>query len=157
MTKATQNNPLTITRIFDAPVERLWRAVSDSKEVQRWWGPKDCTCPFCSMDFKVGGKYVLCMRSDDGEIWNTGVFKEIIPMKKIVRMESAADEKGNAVPPSYYGHPELAMEFEMIWLFDEMKDGTTRMTFTHVGLSDSIRKECEIGWNQTFDKLAEIL
>ena len=109
------------------------------------------------MDFQVGGKYVLYMRSDDGEMWNTGVFKEIIPMKKIVRMESAADEKGNAVPPSYYGHPELAMELEMIWLFDEMSDGTTRMTLTHVGLSDSIRKECEIGWNRTFDKLAKIL
>ena len=44
------------------------------------------------------------MRSPRGEeFWSTGVYREIVPMERIVCTDSFADEKGNIVPASYYG------------------------------------------------------
>lgn len=38
----TQNGDakdLVVTRIFDAPVERVWKAWSEPEAVREWWGP----------------------------------------------------------------------------------------------------------------------
>src|SRR5205809_7594027 len=39
---------LVITRIFDAPRERVWKACTDPGEMKKWWGPKGCTTPVVS-------------------------------------------------------------------------------------------------------------
>ncbi len=75
---AVKTDSLVITRIFDAPRERVWRAWSEPEQMMKWWGPKEFTSPACKMDFRVGGKYLFCMRAPDGkDYWITGVYKEI--------------------------------------------------------------------------------
>ena len=67
-------------------------------------GPKNFTCPTCEIDFKVGGKYLNCMRSPDGkDFWSTGTYQEIVILERIVYTDSFSDEKGNVVPSTYYG------------------------------------------------------
>src|SRR5690242_8514 len=105
----SKDTELSITRIFDAPRSRVWKAWLDPMQVMRWWGPKVFTSPKCKIDFRVGGKYLFCMKSNSGPeiwqkgIWSTGVYKEIVPMQKIVCTDSFADEKGNVVPATHYG------------------------------------------------------
>ncbi|MBI5252637.1 MAG: SRPBCC domain-containing protein [Desulfomonile tiedjei] len=71
---------LTITSVFDAPLDLLWKAWTDPEYVVKRWGPKFFTAPFCGIDLRVGGKYLNCMRSHDGnDYWSTGVYREIIP------------------------------------------------------------------------------
>ncbi len=53
---------MVVTRVFDAPRELVWKAWTDPKYVMQWWGPKGFTAPVCQMDFRVGGKSLLCMR-----------------------------------------------------------------------------------------------
>ena len=99
-------NEIKITRIFDVPRELFWKVWSEPEHFKRWWRLKTFTCPVCEMDFRIGGKYLNCMRSPDGkEYWTTGVYREIVPLEKIVYTDSFADEKGNEVPASYYGMP----------------------------------------------------
>jgi hypothetical protein len=70
---------MVVTRIFDAPRELVWKAWTDPKYVMQWWGPKGFTAPVCQMDFRVGGKSLLCMRTPDGqEFWNAVEYHEIV-------------------------------------------------------------------------------
>lgn len=48
------SNELIIERIFDAQVERVWKAWSDSEEIKKWWGPAEFTAPKIIMDFRAG-------------------------------------------------------------------------------------------------------
>ena len=41
---------LTITRLFAAPRELVFRAWTDPQQLARWWGPKDFTNPVCEVD-----------------------------------------------------------------------------------------------------------
>src|SRR5579864_3601629 len=58
---------MVVTRVFDAPRELVWKAWTDPKYVMQWWGPKGFTAPVCQMDFRVGGKFLCCMKAPDGQ------------------------------------------------------------------------------------------
>src|SRR6185503_4359023 len=151
---------LVITRVFDAPRELVWKAWTDPEHVVRWWGPKNYTSPVCKIDFRVGGKYLFCMRSPEGkDYWSTGTYREIIPPEKIVVTDSFADSEGNVVPASEYGMPgEFPLELQVTVTFEDLGDGKTKMTLRHVGLPEGQMGEMAAdGWNQSFDKLAESL
>ena len=98
------------------------------------------------------------MQSADGKkIWTTGIYKEIIPNEKIVYTDSFSDEKGNPVPSDHYGMPGLPMEFIVTVMIEET-NGKTKMTLTHEGLpAGEMQQGANIGWNTSFDKLAESL
>ncbi len=122
-------------------------------------GPQGFTAPFCKIDLRVGGKYLSCMRSPDGkDYWNTGVYREIVPMEKIVSTDSFADEKGNVVSATHYGMPaEVALEMQLTVMFEDL-GGKTRLTIMHVGLPAGEQSSmAEQGWNSSFDKLAQAL
>ena len=90
---------LVITRIFDAPRERVWKACTDPGEMKKWWGPKGFTTPVLSADLRIGGAFRYCMRSPEGkDYWGTGVYREIVPGKRLVYTDSFSDEKGNVCP-----------------------------------------------------------
>ena len=64
---------LVIMRVFDAPRETVWKAWTEPKHFMRWWGPKGFTSPDCEIDLCVGGKYLYCMLSPEGQdYWSTG-------------------------------------------------------------------------------------
>lgn len=150
---------LVITRVFDAPRELVWKAWTDPEHVVRWWGPKNYTSPVCKIDFRVGGKYLFCMRSPEGkDFWSTGTYKEIIPPEKIVVTDSFADSEGNVVPATEYGMPEMPLELQVTVTFEDLSDGKTKMTLRHVGFPEGEMSEMAgAGWNESFDKLAESL
>ncbi len=149
------NKELLITREFNAKPDVVWKAWTDPELMKKWWGPKDFTSPTVKLDFRQGGKYLNCMRGPDGkEYWSTGVYKEIVPKKKIVVTDSFADEKGNVVPSSYYGMKNLPMELQIQVILEELKDGKTKMELHHIGIPDGeMRNLTDQGWNQSFDKL----
>ncbi len=156
---STSERELVITRVFDAPRELVWKAWTEPEHVMRWWGPKYFTAPVCQIDLRVGGKYLFCMRSPDGQdFWSTGVYREIVEPERIVCTDSFADEKGNPVPASHYGVPgEWPMELIVTVTFEE-HEGKTRLTLRQVGVPLGEMKEMtEAGWNGSFDKLAESL
>lgn len=150
-------NQLVITRIFNAPRNLVWKAWTDPEHFRRWWGPKQYTCPAAHTDFRVGGRYLWCMRSPEGkDFWSTGVFREIVPMERIVYTDSFADEKGNVVAASYYGLPGhgWSMEFLVTVTLEDL-GRTTKMTLTHAGFPDGeVEVMASAGWNESFDKLA---
>jgi len=150
---------LVIVRVFDAPRALVWAAWTDPKHFARWWGPEGFTAPSCTMDVRVGGTFLWCMRSDKGEeYWNTGVYREIVPQERIVYTDSFADAKGNVVPPSHYGMPGDGPEENQVTVTFVEHDGKTTMTLRHaLTVDDNMNKMVRAGWNGSFDKLAASL
>lgn len=148
-----------IIRVFDAPLEKVWKAWTDPEIFKQWWGPKDFTAPVVKIDFRVGGSYLNSMRSPDGEeVWGTGVYKEIVPMERIVLTDSFADAEGNVVSASDYGMSgDWPLELKMMVNFQE-EEGKTRLTIQHSGFPDHENASmAEAGWNESLDKLVECL
>lgn len=157
-TKDRQATELVITRVFDAPREQVWKAWTDPEHFKKWWGPEHFTAPVSEIDLRVGGTYFNGMRSPDGETYyTTGVYREIVPLERIVYTDSFADKNGNVVPGSYYGADDFPMELVVTVTFEE-HDGKTKMTLRHVGLpAGEHGEQAEHGWNESFDKLAASL
>jgi len=153
------NHELVMTRIFDAPRERLWQAWSEPEKLKKWWGPKVFSAPSSTIDFRVGGKYLHCMRAADGkEYWSTGTYKEIKSLQRIVATDSFADQHGHVVPASYYGMDNFPTELQLSLEFNSTPDGKTHMTLRHRGLpNNDMIKQCKTGWSESFDKLAACL
>ena len=158
--KNEQAEQVLITRVFDAPRALVWKAWTEPKQCMLWWGPRGFTTPFCKIDLRVGGAYHNCMRSSGvKDYWSTGVYREIVPLERIVCTDSFADEKGNVVPATYYGmSADFPLEMLLTVTFEEI-GGKTKLTPQHAlgSVPASERDLCQQGWNESFDKLAEVL
>jgi uncharacterized protein YndB with AHSA1/START domain len=76
---------LTIERTFNAPVELVWKAWTDSNHIVKWWGPKGMDIEVVSHDFRVGGSWKYIMPMPDGSSFTSeGTYLEIIEQEKIV-------------------------------------------------------------------------
>lgn len=161
-TTKSSSDELVITRVLDAPREVVWKAWTDSETLKRWWGPKGFTTPHHEMDFRVGGKYLNCMRGPSGsdfdkDFWSTGVYREIVPMERIVCTDSFADAEGNVVPATHYGMSNMPLEMLVTVTFED-EGGRTRMTMRHAGIpAGEDRDGANQGWSESFDKLEELL
>ena len=155
----TAGRELLLTRIFNAPRALVWKAWTDPKHVMRWWGPKPFTSPACAIDFRVGGKFLFCMRSPEGQdFWTLGVYREIVPNERIVYADYFSDEKGNIVPGSRYGLPGDWPSETIMTLTFEDHAGKTKMTLRHAGIPAGKPGEMiEAGWSTSLEKLAESL
>jgi uncharacterized protein YndB with AHSA1/START domain len=150
---------LVITRVFDAPRELVWKAWTEPERMKKWWGPKGFTSPVSKIDLQVGGKYLNCMRSPEGkDYWSTGVYREVVAPERLVMTDSFADAEGNVVPATYYGmSTDFPLELQVTATLEE-HEGKTKMTLRHVGIPAGEMSELTgAGWNESFDKLAEIL
>jgi uncharacterized protein YndB with AHSA1/START domain len=157
--KANETERMVITRVFDAPRELVWKAWTDPKYVMQWWGPKGFTAPFCEIDFRVGGKFLYCMRAPDGqEGWNAGEYHEIVLHEKIVSSMYFSDSKGNKIDPAQLGIEHEAIDLYDVTLFEDIGNGQTKLTF--IG-NDTMQNAIESGqlegWKETLDKVAAVV
>jgi uncharacterized protein YndB with AHSA1/START domain len=162
MEKSTFNEieRMVITRVFDAPRALVWKAWTDPKYVRQWWGPKGFTAPSCEMDFRVGGKFLICMRTPDGqEFWNGGEYHEIVPHEKIVSSMYFSDSKGNKIDPAQIGIEHEAIEGAYdVTTFEDLGNGQTKLTFIGNETMQSAIESGQLeGWNQILDKVAAVV
>jgi uncharacterized protein YndB with AHSA1/START domain len=162
MTKSALNETerMVVTRVFDAPRELVWKAWTDPKYVMQWWGPKGFTVPFCEMDFRVGGKFLCCMRTPDGQdFWNGGEYHEIVLHEKIVYSMYFADSKGNKVEPEQYGIEHEAIDGARdVVIFEDFGNGQTKLTLIGNETMEDAKTSGQVeGWIQILDKVAAVI
>ena len=54
MSTEPKKRDVVVTRVFDTPVEQVWKAWSHPDDVMQWWGPAGFTCILAKMDFREG-------------------------------------------------------------------------------------------------------
>ena len=76
---------LEVTRIFDAPRERVFRAWSSAEELAQWFAPSPLIKTVVpELELRVGGRYVVEMHHNDGNVSRvTGTYREITPPEKL--------------------------------------------------------------------------
>jgi len=151
---------MTITRVFDAPRELVWKAWTDPQYVMQWWGPKGFTASVCKMDFRVGGTFLICTRTPDGqEFWHGGEYHEIVPHEKIISSMYFSDSEGNKVEPAQLGIEHEAIEgAHDVILFEDLGNGRTKLTFIGNEPMESAKNSGQLeGMNQVLDKVAAVV
>ena len=157
---ASEIERMVITRVFDAPRELVWKAWTDPQYVMQWWGPKGFTAPFCKIDFRVGGKFLCCMKSPDGqEFWNGGEYHEIVLNEKIVYSLYFADSKGNKVEAAQYGIEHQAIDDARdVVIFEDFGNGQTKLTMIGNETMEDAKNSGQLeGWNEILEKFAAVI
>ena len=137
---------LTITRVFNAPRALVFEAFVDPKHALQWMGPRDYPATHTEGDVRPGGKWRTCLHASDGsgDIWQGGVYREVVPGERLVFTFAWDQEDGSRGPET------------LITITFADQAGKTLMTFRQAVFDtpdncDSHR----MGWNSTFDRLAE--
>ena len=149
-----------VTRLIDAPVDKVWQAWSDPAYVKQWWGPTGFTAPVAEMDFHEGGTSLVCMRSPDGhDIYNTWTYQAIIPMERIEFVSKFADENGNTLDPAAIGMPpDVPQEVPHVVTLISRDDGKAEVTVTESGYQPGpVLEMSRTGQEQCLDKMAAVL
>jgi uncharacterized protein YndB with AHSA1/START domain len=158
--KSGKKRDLVFTRIFDAPVERVWKAWTDPEQVMRWWGPNHFTCPVAKMDFREGGRSLVCMRAPKEfggqDMYSTWTYTKIVPLREIEYLHHFADKDGNRVEPVTQGlPPDMPEEVRNLVTFKAVGDNKTEITVTEydwpVGRMMELSKQ---GMEGCLDKMA---
>ena len=79
---APEDRGFTLTRTFDAPRAKVWRAISEADLFARWFGA-DVDLVVTSWDFREGGDYRATMTYEGTEIPWAGRFVEIDPPSRL--------------------------------------------------------------------------
>jgi uncharacterized protein YndB with AHSA1/START domain len=138
---------LTLERIFDAPIDLVWRCWTEQEHLEKWSRPRGFTIPTSQGDLRVGGKWHVTMRTPDGhDLGLGGAYREIVPQRRLV-MTHAWDEEGGRPGPQ----TTVTVTFEPL-------GARTKVTLVQTGFdTDESRKGHEGGWSECFDILAEHL
>ena len=84
-TTAAEGRDLILTRIIDAPCEKVFRAWTDPALLTQWFAPLPWNTPQVETDVRAGGSSLFVMRGPDGtEFPNRGVYLEVIQNEKLV-------------------------------------------------------------------------
>lgn len=143
---------LVITRVFDAPLDLVWRAWTEPALLARWWGPRGFSNPRCELEAKPGGRMHIDMRHDrDGAVYPmTGTVREAVREERLVFTNNALDAAG---APMIEGLTTVTFE---------RQGGRTKVTVRATiskATTDGLAalEGMEQGWNESLDKLAEEL
>jgi uncharacterized protein YndB with AHSA1/START domain len=138
---------VVLTRVFDAPRELVYDALTKPELLKRWFGPRGWSLVVCEVDLRVGGAWRFVLRGPDGsEMGMRGVYRELVRPERTVHTESFDDYPGESVVTG------VLVE----------RDGKTTLTGTVLYESKEIRDAVissgmEHGAAETYDKLAELL
>lgn len=163
MTDKAGTFDVVVTRVLDAPVDRVWEAWRDPEQVKQWWGPRGFTCPVAQLDFREGGTSLVCMRAPAEyggmDMYCTWTYTTIAPPERFEYVFRFADAQGRALSPAQAGVPEGVPEdgYHVVQ-FRRLADGRTEMTMTERGYTTAeARDTSRAGLDQTLDKFAESL
>jgi len=152
----TDPEELTMTLVaeFPVPVERLWAAFADPRQLERFWGPPGFPATFTSFDLRPGGRADYRMTSPQGErflsLWR---ISEVDEQRRIVFEDLFSTEDG-AVDESMPGS-------ETVLSFERVGDGSRVTVLTSFGSAADLDRMLEMGmlegYTQAFGQLDTVL
>jgi len=144
-----EERAFTMSRVFDAPRELVWKVCTDPELLPKWWGPRGKTTIVDKMEVKVGGVWRYIQKDAEGNEYGfNGVFKEVRAPERLAYTFEFEPMAGH-------------VSTETI-TFEELPDGktkiTSRTTFdTLEDLEGMLQSGMEGGAVETWDRLEELL
>jgi uncharacterized protein YndB with AHSA1/START domain len=147
---------LVLTRIVDAPHEKLYRCWTEPELLKQWFAPLPYTTPVAEIDVRAGGESFIVMRGPDGkDMPIRSVYLEVVPNQRIVGT-SAFTRAWQPADKSF-----MPFMMTMILTFEDAGGGKTRYTalVRHWSVADREAHEkmgFHQGWGQCTDQLAAL-
>ena len=137
-----------ITRDFDAPVEKVFRAHTDPELLTRWLGPRGLDMRIDHFTCRTGGSYRYVHVRGTDEFGFHGSFHEVRPSELIVQTFT------------FEGVPD-SVALERV-AFTDLGDGRTRLTSTSLVDSFAARDAfvasgMEVGIRESYERLDDVL
>src|SRR6266516_5510637 len=139
---------IAITRVFDAPRERVWKEWTEPERFADWYGGAAAEIPLStvSMDVREGGRWRATMYFGPArrEIRWKGEYREVVEPERLVF--TVSDQPGED-------------EWELVTvMLTDLGDGRTEMRFQQRGhLPPEVYERAGEGWGTCCDRLAERL
>jgi uncharacterized protein YndB with AHSA1/START domain len=139
---------IRIERVFDAPRDLVFAAITDPELIPQWWGPRGTTTIVDQMDPRPGGSWRFVLHNADGsETAFRGTYRELSPPERIVQTF-----EWEGMP----GHISIETAiFED--LGDRTKLTTTSLFHTTEERDGMLASGMERGMNETYTRLDELL
>jgi len=157
--------PFEITRVVDAPRDRVWKAWTEAERLKQWWGPKGFKVHTCKVDLRPGGVFHYGMTTPEGkDVWGRFTYREIKAPERLVFIVSFSDPKGGVTrhpwSPNWPLETLSTVSFEaqggktkvtVQWVPADSATETERKTF------DEGRDGMKQGWGGTFEQFSDYL
>jgi len=158
MSETTQSEKLTVEaqgdreiraeRVFNAPREKVYDAMTDPELIPKWWGRRQDTTTVEEMNVEVGGRYRFVCEGEDGKHGFSGVFRVLEKPERVVQ---TFEWDGM---PGYISVDSAELE--------DLGDGRTRVVATSTfhfseERDGMLSSGMEIGMGETYDRLEELL
>lgn len=135
----------TMERVFNAPIEKVWRMWTTKEGLEAWYWPEPLVGDVRKLDLRVGGGWEIAAQGLSHT--SRATFTEIVPHKRL----------GMVVPIDFLPGVEAYDRGDTIE-FHEAPGGATRMVFTATRMhSDEWQGLANGGWGSSMDKLARVL
>jgi uncharacterized protein YndB with AHSA1/START domain len=147
-TTTTQPLILKVSHLIKASRERIFAAWTSPKEIVKWMTPDPTQCLSAAIDLRVGGKYLIQLKSDNSEETKVhGIYKEINPPSRLVFTWTGM----NCLPAMEGMNTEVTVD-----LIEQA--GGTLVQITHVGFPDEeVRDRHVHGWEGSLVNLAKVV
>lgn len=151
-TPGASDRDLVLTRLINAPREKVFKAWTDPELLKQWFAPLPWTTPSVQVDVRPGGANTVVMRDPNGQDFpNSGVYLEVVKNERLV----FTDAYTKAWEPSQKPFMTVILTFE-----DE--GGKTRYTarVRHWTVEDREAHEkmgFHRGWGQCADQLEALV
>jgi uncharacterized protein YndB with AHSA1/START domain len=148
MAARNKSSVISLTRVYDAPLQMVWDAWTVPEEVAQWWGPRGFTITTHSRDLRTGGHWTYTMHGPDGTYYeNITTYLDVVPLQRMVYDHGATRDS----PPL----------FRVTALFTE-RDGHTQLDMSMTFATPEVAEQMtgfikKAGGNGTWDRLAEYL
>ena len=132
---------MTVVADFAAPVQRLWDAYVDPRQLERFWGPPTYPAQFSRHDVAVGGLSAYAMTGPDGDV-SRGYWRwvSVEPQKSFEVLD------GFALPD---GSPNTDMpSMRMVFSFEATSAGSRVTTTTYFNSADELANLLEMGMDE---------
>jgi len=151
--KDLKEKSILVSREFNAPIELVWRAYTESTLLEKWWAPQPWKAETKTMNFTVGGFWLYAMVSPENEKhWGKMNYLAIDPYKSFDIKDEFCDEEGIVNPAFPVSNGRN--------YFTKTDNGTLvefKTTYENV---EDIHKLVEMGFEQgitmTFEHLATL-
>jgi uncharacterized protein YndB with AHSA1/START domain len=75
---------LSLTRLFAAAPDLVWRAWTDPQALKHWFGPDEGEVSVAQTDVRVGGRFHIVFSTLDGEQHDvSGIYRAVQPYRKL--------------------------------------------------------------------------
>ena len=142
-TLAAKRFKLTVTRVINAPCEKVFRAWTEPQQLAQWFSPQEVELRDFKADLKNGGAFRIRYTEKRSEFIASGNYREIIPNQ---RLKFSWTWEHYAMPDSV-----VTVDFEDL-------GKTTRLTLLHEGLPDQEDADQHThGWTSMVEKFAQLI